>query len=234
MARMIAVTFALENESYDFVRCLKGAQRVRRGVGSQVRGDLGATPLQVWHVGVGRASAREQGRKLLEDARPSMVVCAGYAGALEYGIALGEVVVDWRKQRRPDGFKLSSGWREGRVVTVETVAETSAAKEKLGKESGAIAVDMETGVLAEIFEASGVPLIAVRSISDRVDDELPVPMDRWFDLQRQRPRPLALLTYLASHPGRIGPFFRFVRNLAPARRNLAAALVELIPHLKGS
>jgi len=58
-----------------------------------------------------------------------------------------------------------------------------------------------------------------------------VPFADWFDIQRQRPGVFRLLKYLASHPGRIAPFARFVRGLAPARATLAEFLVGFLETL---
>jgi hypothetical protein len=123
------------------------------------------------------------------------------------------------------------GARRGRIFTAAHVAESVEEKQRLGRDSGALAVDMETATVAEVFEPAGVPVIGVRAISDRMEDAVPVPMDYWFDLARQRPRVLALLGFLARNPGRIGPFARFVRGLAPARAALAKTLAEMVPAL---
>jgi crotonobetainyl-CoA:carnitine CoA-transferase CaiB-like acyl-CoA transferase len=112
------------------------------------------------------------------------------------------------------------------------VAESVAEKRRLGQETRALAVDMETAVVAEVFEPAGIPVIGVRAISDRMEDAVPVPMDSWFDLDRQRPRVLALLGFLARYPGRIAPFARFVRGLVPARAALARTLTDLISGLR--
>ena len=44
----------------------------------------------------------------------------------------------------------------------------------------------------------------------------------------QRPRPLALVRYLAHHRAQISPFVRFVRGLTPARRAFTRFLVRFI------
>jgi hypothetical protein len=74
--------------------------------------------------------------------------------------------------------------------------------------------------------------VAVRAISDAVDFALPVPLEEWFDLAKQRPRVSRLLWFLARHPRRIAPFAGFVRGLPKARRALAEALVAVIRQVK--
>ncbi len=224
---MIAVTFALPDESRDFRRALRVQEQSGRRAGSWLRATWNEQPLLVWHVGVGRERAADEARLLLAQ-RPSLVVAAGYAGALDPELQVGDVVIDWRKVERPPGFALPPRAREGAVVTVTTAAETPEAKEQLRAATGGLAVDMETDVLERIFDGAGIPLLALRSISDRAADALPVPMEHWFDLASQRPRVGALLQYLAAHPRQILPFAAFVRGLAPARRHLAQALLALL------
>ena len=101
-------------------------------------------------------------------------------------------------------------------------------KAALSSSSGALAVDMETAAVAEACHAAGVPMLAVRAISDTAATSLPVPFDDWFDLHQQRPRHWGLIKYLLRHPACIPPFAKFVRGLGPARRALADFLVRFL------
>ena len=68
----------------------------------------------------------------------------------------------------------------------------------------------------------------MRAISDAASQPLPVPFEDWFDLERQRPRVVALIGYLARQPSKIRPFARFVRGLPAARLALTDFLVDLL------
>jgi adenosylhomocysteine nucleosidase len=87
---------------------------------------------------------------------------------------------------------------------------------------------METAPVAEACRAAGVPLLAVRAISDDLSTPLPVPFSEWFDASHQRPRPWRLLRYLLFHPGSIGPFVDFLRCLPRAGRALRDFLVRFL------
>jgi hypothetical protein len=87
---------------------------------------------------------------------------------------------------------------------------------------------METASVAEACQQAGVPLLAVRAVSDGATMPLPVPFAEWFDLRRQCPRRWGLLKYLALHPDRVSPFADFLRGLAPARRSLADFLARFL------
>jgi adenosylhomocysteine nucleosidase len=107
-------------------------------------------------------------------------------------------------------------------------AELVSEKAALFRETGALAVDMETAAIAAACQRAGVPLLAMRAISDTADTPLPAPLAEWFDLARQRPRPRRLLAYLCRRPSAIGPFVRFLRGLPTARRALTAAMLVAV------
>jgi hypothetical protein len=114
------------------------------------------------------------------------------------------------------------------LTTRQSAAESAGEKQRIATCTGAAAVDMETEAIADVCAAAAVPLLAVRAISDAAADPLPVPLERCYDLQRQRPRPLALVSYLLRNPQRAAPFVRFVANLSRPRAALSSFLVAFI------
>jgi adenosylhomocysteine nucleosidase len=221
---MIAVTFALPQESQDFRRALRSAETVSSGAGPLLRGRLGEAEVLVGHTGVGPEAAARNAAALLASARPSLLISTGFAGGLDSRLATADLLVaenfsapELVAQSRP----LLAGNAHaffGQMTSQPQTAETVAAKAALARETGALGVDMETASIAAACAKAGVPLLAVRAISDCAQDPLPVPFAEWFDLAGQRPRPFALVKYLAFHPAEIAPFTRFVRGLTPARR----------------
>jgi adenosylhomocysteine nucleosidase len=213
---MTVVTFALPQESGDFRQVLRAAG-----------GRLGGEEIRVAHLGVGPAAASREVRRLLAEEPPRILICTGFAGGLDARVRIGDLVVadNFSAPELRARAQALTGEKPhrffGSVVTRDEVVETAAAKAALAFETGALAVDMETASVAEACHAAGVPLLAVRAISDDVTTPLPVPFDEWFDLRRQRPRPWALVKYLLRHPESIRPFTHFVRGLAPARQAMA-------------
>ena len=218
----LIVTFAVPQESREFRLALRRMDR----------GDI-----QVEHIGVGPAAAAARMSRLIADEKPRLVICTGFAGGLDPRLAIGDLVVaenlstpEWVARIRSEGSEGSPerppafGAVVSRALPVESVADKTA----LARETGALAVDMESEAVAEACRAAAVPLLVVRVISDPAGTPLPVPFGDWFDIVGQQPRVLGLLQYLACHPGRIGPFAHFVRGLAPARRAVADFLVHCI------
>lgn len=229
---MIAVTFALPQESKDFRSALHhAAVDDRRGM---VIGNLGRAEIALGHTGVGFAAATANVRALLAAHAPDYLICTGFAGALDPQLRLGDLVVatNFSAETLLEVCRavLAGHPRSffGPLTSQPEASESVAAKSRLAIRTGALAVDMETSAVAEECARAGVPLLAMRVISDVAGSPLPVPMKHWFDLKRQRPRPIALLFYLATHHKQIVPFVRFVSALPKLRAVLARSLIELI------
>jgi nucleoside phosphorylase len=160
------------------------------------------------------------------------VISSGFAGGLAAGLEVGDLVLATNftspelRARAVDA--LPNGFTEGTLLTRLEVISTAREKAQLAHTAGAIAVDMETEAIATACTAAGVPLLAIRAISDSAADDLPVPFEICFSLRKQRPKPLALFAYLATHPGRIVPFISFVSRLGKPRAALAEALEKVI------
>ena len=207
---MIAVTFALPEESRDFVRAVRGRCDVT-----------------VVHTGLGLEAAATATAALLAGPRPAWVLSGGFAGALDPRLRLGDLLVA-ENFTSPLLLARAAGLERGQLVSRPRPVELVAEKAALFRETGALAVDMETAAIAAACARAGVPLLALRAISDPAHEPLPAPLAEWFDLARQRPRPRRLLAYLWRRPSAIRPFVRFVRGLPVARRALTAALLRAI------
>jgi adenosylhomocysteine nucleosidase len=64
--------------------------------------------------------------------------------------------------------------RSGKIVSVPTVVEQAEDKRRLSRLSGAIALDMESSALGAVAARRGVPFVIVRTVSDLVDEDLPL------------------------------------------------------------
>src|SRR5688572_16887407 len=193
-------------------------------------------------------------------APPTMVCAAGFAGALDPRLRVGDLVIDERLSdamlvaaaRRMEGdpfpffphgtasgdSSFGADAREaalwfGAITSVDSVVETVSAKQALRHRSGAMAVDMESESIADECRRAEVPLIVLRAISDDAHRDLPVPMHHWFDVDRQRPKPAALVRYLATHPRQVRPFLQFIVPLRGAKMNLGRALIRLLRECGG-
>ena len=231
---MIAVTFALPQESQDFRHALRHAGAVGPGRGRFLLGNVGNEKVLLAHTGVGPAAAAAGVAALLAFHRPRLLLSTGFAGGLDPRLASGDLLVATNFSApalvAQSRALLAGDPRAhfGALTSQPHPAESVAEKAALARATGALGVDMETTAIADACARAGVPLLSVRAVSDPALDPLPVPFAEWFDLAAQRPRPRALVRYLAHHRAQVGPFVRFVRGLTPARQAFTRFAIRFI------
>jgi len=230
---MIAIVFALPQESGGLVASLRKSIRTGPAALPVISGWLGSQEVVVCHIGMGSESAcaglqrfwQTQGRRPID-----CVIGAGFAGGLDPSLSAGALLLaeNFPELLAAASAILGDRARVGLLASVSEVAETPESKARLARETGAAAVDMETATVAAFFREKEVPFLSFRVISDAASDPLPVPGSVWFDVGAQRPRPLALLWFLFRHPSRVVPFIRFVASIYRARRVLTRALLDVL------
>lgn len=166
-----------------------------------------------------------------------LIVSWGTAGALSPQLRAGDLIVPERVLTRDGGTvrpdtRCRDGFRRAVhgywPVTQETLIESERIlgspgdKRRLGRETDAGAVDMESGQIGEACVALNLPFLAIRAIVDELDDRLPrLVHENAFSAGA--PRPGALLAGLARHPGDWGSLARLALRYRRARAALEAA-----------
>jgi len=233
-ARMlIAVTFALPDESKELVHELRHPGATGSGALPSVLGNLGPHEILIIHTGVGKKRAQAAAERLLQDYTPGLLISSGFAGGLDPAIPARSVVL---AQNLSDAAMLqtartalgSHGVFEGLLTTTEMTLETAAEKAMCARDTNGIAVDMESAEIVKVARAHRVPTLTIRVVTDSATEPLPVPFPVWFDEQKQQPKVGALLKYLLANPAVIPDFARFVGNVNGARRVMTEALVRII------
>lgn len=210
----IAVVFALEFEAATFIPQL----------GRRLNAD-------VWVLGVTGSRAAEALDRRFARSRPSVVISAGFGGALVDDLCAGDIVVASNFSDPRLLAALSQHWRRGGLATSDSILQTAAEKLELGRSTGAIVGDMETAHLAGVCTAAGVPLLGVRAISDTATEDLPVPADALISPMTGRPDPAALFRHLFTHPKDALGFRRLLEAAHLARNNLTSALDTMVSEL---
>ena len=126
--------------------------------------------------------------KVVEEAAlaAECLVSFGIAGALQPGLRAGDIVLstevidDDRNWLSSDSVRLriselvrEIGAVEGPVLGAQMVLATKRDKRRAWKETGAIAVDLESVVVARAAAALGIPFVVLRAIADPAARELP-------------------------------------------------------------
>jgi nucleoside phosphorylase len=228
---MIAITFALPAESQEFLRSLGNKSRGHRNGIRIIRGKVDDRTIEVFHTGVGKNVCRERVGKFLQDQHFDYLISAGFAGALNDQLQLGDLLLakNFSTVRLEENFSLSSfPIHMGDLLTVPALIDSRGERNKLALTSGAVAVDMETEFIARACAAHGIPVLSLRVISDTPKELFPAPANVLFDIERQQTRMPKLAAYLVAHPHRIPRLVQFARRIAHARKILADALVGLV------
>jgi adenosylhomocysteine nucleosidase len=137
--------------------------------------------------GMGGAAAALAAARLIE-AGASALMSFGLAGGLDPSLSAGSVVLPSEVISRGGArFLTSTGWREqlrsrlakqrpvagGILLSSLDLIDSVADKAAAFRETGAVAVDMESVGVAEAAEALGLPFVAVRVIVDTAVDAVP-------------------------------------------------------------
>ncbi len=232
---MIAVTFALPAESSQFMRRLRNKSRADRNGISVVRGTTNDRTVEVVHTGVGEKICRERIEKFLEDAQFHILISTGFAGALSNRLRVNDLLLAQNfstidlKQAQESLSALSV--RAADLLTLPAPIDSREERERIARESGAAAVDMETEFIARACAAHAVPLLSLRIITDTPLEPFPGPPDVLFDIQQQRTQVSALAKFFLAHPNRVLRLVQFARRIAHARKTLANALVAILREL---
>jgi hopanoid-associated phosphorylase len=135
----------------------------------------------IWLCGMGEEAAR-QAAAGLKAGGAAALMSFGFAGALDSSLRPGDLVLpetvhagysmpvdlDWRfrlRQMLPASLNVSGGM----LVTSKQMLSSASAKLQLARITGARAVDMESGAVAEAAADAKLPFLAVRVISDAVE-----------------------------------------------------------------
>lgn len=140
--------------------------------------------------GPGRSNAAAALNALADRYALSAVISTGYVGALDPSFAIGDIVLASNvraahsKVEYPVSLQVvppnDVRFQNGRLVTIDRVAQTADEKRTLARDHAASIVDMEASAVFETAQALGLPAAAVRVVSDRADVDFP------FDFNRAR------------------------------------------------
>ena len=232
---MIAVTFALPAESSEFLRLLGNRSRVHRDGISIVRGTIGDRSIEVIHTGVGENVCRQRIGKFLVNQQFDFLISAGFAGSLNHDLQVNDVLV--AKNFSTVDLKTTQSSlsnvsiKAANMLTVSALIDSGEERERIAHESGAAAVDMETEFIARACAVHGIPLLALRVITDTPTQPFPAPPSVLFDIQRQRTHVSLLARFFLAHPRRLPSLVQFARRIARARKTLSNALVRIVHDL---
>ena len=232
---LILVCFAVADEARPFVRLLENC-RVEKIHGRRVwQGKVADRRVVVTLTGLGPAAAESTVRTLLKELVPTLVVASGFAGALEAGAKLGDLVLpelitdeaNTFMYRLPSPVRGFSSSPQGKLVSVHRIVTTSTAKRDLQQRTGAHAVDMESAPIARICDQQKILFVAVRIISDEVTQDFPIDFNVLLG-KDQQPNIAKAASVFLRHPRQLLATIRLRRQLRDCAKKLALFLREFL------
>ncbi len=184
--------------------------------------------------GMGGSAAASAASALIA-AGAAGLASVGMAGGLDPALRAGDVLLAHSVMSAGRAsFATSAPWRErlaealggrcrvaaGALLTRAEPVDTVAAKSAAFRQSGAVAVDMESYAVAEIAARHGLPFVAIRVIVDTAADALPKAVTEASRSDRLRPSRLA--AGLAAAPWEIAGLIRLALRTRPARARRGA------------
>jgi adenosylhomocysteine nucleosidase len=212
------------------------------------------------HTGVGPEAAKSAATAVLSRQPMALAISTGFAGAL-VPAAIGEVIVGisvssgvfdgaWNQLGQPiscDAVAVATARtavaqiamtdRVGSVVSLSSVICRASEKQAIGRLTGAVALDMESGALGTVAKDRGIPFVVLRTVSDLVEEDLPLD----FNLFLRPSSWLKGIVSLLGHPSSLIGLNRLRRQSRLAADRLttvcsayARAGFGLLPEIKGT
>jgi hopanoid-associated phosphorylase len=171
------------------------------------------------------------------------VVSFGLCGALDPRLKVGDVVIGEAVADGDRCFATDAAWtariaaalpqaRRGRLARADRPVASVAEKAALLEATGALAVDMESHVVARLAAAHGAPFVVVRGVSDDARRALPHAAQVGLGADG-RPAMGAVLASLRANPWQIGALIRTALEAEDGFHALERARQALGPRLAG-
>jgi len=232
---------------------------------------VGKAGISILITGIGRKNTEKSVRELLNSCRsrddetqikniletphvvsyqPDLVLTCGFAGGLDPGLKLGDVVFELSDRRgefhesqtenelgsrsaRPSESSplreklVAAGAKPAKFFCANRIATMVAEKKKLRDETGADAVEMESEAIHAVCRECGVPCATVRVISDTANEDLPLDFNALSRLDKNMDFG-KLAWAIAKSPGKIGGLLKLQKQTRFAAERLAEVLGKII------
>lgn len=192
---------------------------------------------------MGLRNAEAASKYIIKEKRPDFVLSMGFGGALYKGAGIGDLVwpsrvllidekvketLDFRgSEAVPGKISQKLGFREGSALNMASRTRKSWINNSFYKDLPFPVCDMETFAVAKVAVDSGLPFLAVRSLSDRAEEEIPSELFDTVDDSGNYRLSRALMV-LFRNPSLIPYSIRLGMNSRTASRSLWIAVRSLI------
>jgi len=234
----VLVVFAVDAEFAPW-RKLRDFELVRVGMVTLYRTQIGRASVDFVVSGMGPENARCVS-ELAMSIPHGVCIASGFAGSLKVSHKVGDILVAQAVRQRGTSKVIecseklyASGLRQGAApanifLTTDKVVNTAEEKKQLSP--SADAVDMESFTILSIAKEHNLPGVAIRVITDQIDEAIPPGIDTIVDA-RGHARPGQIVRYVAAHPLKLSALIRLGRRSRIAAASLAKFLEAYIQNV---
>jgi adenosylhomocysteine nucleosidase len=185
------------------------------------------------YIGGGTAPGADTACQRAIAGGAAALISFGLAGGLDPAWRPGAIIVPEAVLSRGVSWatdaslsRIVGGASPHRMVGDDTLVVDAARKQRLWRETGATALDLESGAVARIATQHGLPFAVLRVICDPAERDLPPAALAALDARGAIGISRVLASVLA-HPAQIPALLAVARDAAIARRALAARIASL-------
>jgi len=157
----------------------------------------------------------------------------GVAGGLDPRLRPGDIAVpmavldgEQRYYTNEALCRALGGTTVNLLVSGGAVVVDAGAKQRLSEQTGASAIDLESGAVARVAHRHGLPFAVLRAVCDPAQRSLP-PVAIAALSSAGAIRPLNVLRSVAAQPGQIPALLRLARDAVLARRALVRSRQDM-------
>lgn len=189
---------------------------------------------RIWiaHSGAGWQNAAASAR-LLVSKGVKVLISWGCAAGLVHELKPGDLILASRIIIDHQSYETDPFWRNhlqqqlavlsplhtGSLYTSQELISSSLLKQQISRQNQAVAVDMESAAIAEIAQSFRIPCLAIRSIADPFDQDLPQAVSRSLNTDGQVELS-RLFRHLFLHPWELAGLIRLGLNFHAAQKTL--------------
>jgi len=234
----VLVTFAVEAEFAPWRKMRKFRVAETHGL-AVFHTQIGRAEVDFVVTGMGLHSARRATEQAMSGTHYTICIASGFAGSLNAEHKLGDILVARAVQQLGQSKTIECSRNlyhsacQDRATPVQlflTAEHPVTSEEKKRLSPFGNAVDMESFAVLSIAKEKDVPAVAIRAISDRLDEDLPVDIEMTVD-EKGQVKVGGVVRYVARHPLLLPALVRLGRKSATAAEALANFLEAYIKEL---
>lgn len=255
---MIAIFFALSQEMASLKPQVNILKKIQHAHTIFYQSEFCGFPITLIQTGIGSKNVPETVQHLLKCFSIQLMISSGFAGSLNPDVCIGDLVIgkhilhssqeifeekiqiDSKLTCDPQtvglAVKLSSSDNIkahcGDIFSVDKIIHKSSAKKFIGVQTSAIAVDMESFAIAERANATGIPFVSIRAVSDGVDEDMEIHEN--MVTESGNVNKAAAARYLLNKPHRIPYLNRLRKHAKLATNTLSAFFPNFITQIYNS